>query len=207
MSRFVIVDVDSTLIEDEVIELLADEAGSRDEVERITAKAMEGEIDFAGSLKERVATLAGLSESVLLCTLHRVTVTEGARQLIDAVHAGGGKIGAVSGGFSQILEPLADSLSLDYWRANELEIRDGVLTGQIVGPIIDARAKSDALEEWSTREGIGRSSTIAIGDGANDLMMMANAGLSVAFCAKPVVRQRASLCVNDRNLAHLITVL
>lgn len=208
MSRFLVVfDVDSTLIEDEVIELLADCAGKRSEVAEITERAMQGELDFAQSLVARVATLDGLNEAVIAQTYDRIRVTLGAKSFIGAVHAAGGKVGAVSGGFNQLLEPLAKELNLDFWRANELEISNGLLTGKVVGQIIDRKAKADALDEWAVACDAPISRTIAVGDGANDLDMMARAGLSVAFNAKPKVRQAANLVVRDNDLSALIPLL
>lgn len=204
---FVLFDVDSTLIEDEVIELLADAAGTREQVAEVTNRAMAGELDFAESLIERVATLEGLPESIFRETLKRVKVTKGAVDLIAAVHRNGGKVGAVSGGFSQILTPLAEILNLDYNRANELEVIDGHLTGRVIGGIVDRQAKADALVAWSTDAGFELSATVAVGDGANDLGMMEIAGNSVAFNAKPVVREQAKIVLDQPDLGQLIEIL
>ncbi len=204
---FVIFDVDSTLIEDEVIELLADVAGERAEVAAVPERAMAGELDFAESLIERVKALAGLPESVFKDVFDRVTITRGAQALIDAVHAGGGKVGAVSGGFNQVLAPLASQLNLDFARANELEVIDGKLTGKVIGKIIDRTAKADALREWSAESGIALENTVAVGDGANDLEMLALANLGVAFNAKPIVREKADLVIEEHDLSALIAVL
>ncbi len=203
----VVFDVDSTLIEDEVIELLADVAGKRAEVAAITERAMLGEIDFAESLIERVSTLAGLSESVFIEVGKRIRITRGAKDLIDAVHNRGGRVGAVSGGFTQVLAPLAETLNLDFARANELEVIDGKLTGKVVGKIIDRTAKKDALLEWAQLADFKLDQTVAIGDGANDLEMMGVAALSIAFNAKPIVKERAKLVLDSGNLADLIEVL
>ena len=208
MTRFLVVfDVDSTLIEDEVIELLAEAAGKRAEVAAVTERAMRGELDFAESLRDRVATLVGLDEAVIGQTYERINVTAGAQELIDAVHAADGKVGAVSGGFNQVLEPLAKRLSLDFWRANELGVANGKLSGEVIGRIVDRQAKADALSEWSQELGLTRRQTVAVGDGANDLQMMQEAGLSVAFNAKPTVREQAQLVVHEQNLAELVKVL
>jgi len=204
---FVIFDVDSTLIEEEVIELLAEVAGKRAEVAAVTERAMSGELDFAASLIERVATLEGLPESVFTDVLARINVTRGAQELIDAVHQAGGKVGAVSGGFSQVLTPLASSLNLDFNRANLLEIVDGKLTGKVSGPIIDRAAKADALREWSAVSGFEISQTVAVGDGANDLSMMEISGISVAFNAKPIVREFAKVVIEEHDLRALIRIL
>ena len=203
----VVFDVDSTLIEDEVIELLADVAGKRAEVAAVTERAMAGELDFAESLVERVKTLAGLPSSVFESVFQQVTITQGAAQLIDAVHAAGGRVGAVSGGFSQVLTPLAEKLSLDFARANELEVIDGVLTGKVVGKIIDRGEKKNALIEWARLAGFDIAQTVAVGDGANDLEMMQAAGLSIAFNAKQIVRDQADLVIGKRDLFQLAEAL
>lgn len=197
-------DVDSTLIQDEVIELLAEFAGTREQVAAVTESAMRGEIDFEQSLRSRVATLAGLSEGVLQQAYERVRISIGAIELIAAVHASGGRVGAVSGGFAQILEPLAKQLNLDYYRANTLEIRDGKLSGGLVGPIIDKKAKADALLEWSRDFGESEQWVAAIGDGANDLDMFEVAGLSFAYNAKPLVRERADVVIDEPDLRLVI---
>lgn len=208
MTKFLVVfDVDSTLIEDEVIELLADVAGKRAEVAAITERAMAGELDFAASLVERVKALAGLPDSVFAEVGQRIRITRGAKQLIDAVHDRGGRVGAVSGGFSQVLSPLAEILNLDFARANDLEVIDGKLTGKVLGKIIDRSAKRDALLEWAQLADFRLDQTVAIGDGANDLEMMEAAALSVAFNAKPLVKEKANLILDSGDLADLIPVL
>jgi phosphoserine phosphatase len=202
----VVCDVDSTLIEDEVIELLAEYAGKRAEVAEITERAMAGNLDFSSSLIERVAVLQGLPVSIFEGVFERIRVTAGALEMISAVQAAGGYVGAVSGGFTQILNPLAESLGLDFARANELEIKDGRLTGRILGKIIDRTAKAEALLEWAGETGVEASHTVAVGDGANDLGMMEKAALSVAFNAKPVVREAADVVLDD-SLAKLLPIL
>lgn len=202
--NLVVFDVDSTLIVNEVIELIADYAGTRDLVARITERAMQGELDFAASLRERVATLAGVSTDVFERVLEDITVTRGVPETIAAVHASGGLVAAVSGGFHEILDPLAKDLSLDMWRANRLETYEGMLTGQVLGPIIDAQAKADALSEWASQSDVPLSKTVAVGDGANDLLMMRIAGLSVAFCAKPIVTREASVVISVRDMSLIL---
>lgn len=197
-------DVDSTLIQDEVIELIADFAGTREQVAAVTESAMRGEIDFEESLRARVATLAGLPEAILQEVLESVRLSVGALELIHAMHASGGRVGAVSGGFSQILDPLAKKLNLDYYRANELEIVDGKLTGKVSGSVIDRKAKAAALLEWATDFGVQPNQVAAIGDGANDLDMFEVAGLSFAFNAKPAVRERADVIIDTPDLALVI---
>jgi phosphoserine phosphatase len=197
-------DVDSTLIQDEVIELLADFAGTRAEVAAITESAMRGELDFEQSLRTRVATLTGLDESVLEKAYESVRLSIGAKELIAAVHAAGGRVGAVSGGFTQILEPLAKALNLDYYRANQLEIEHGKLTGRVVGKVIDRKAKAEALIEWAADFGEDPAWVAAIGDGANDLDMFEVAGLSFAFNAKPLVREKADVAIDTPDLSLVI---
>ncbi|MEY4971599.1 MAG: hypothetical protein RLZZ404_525 [Actinomycetota bacterium] len=206
MTKYLVVfDVDSTLIEDEVIELLAEVAGKREEVAAVTERAMAGELDFAQSLIERVATLAGLPESVFADVQSRIRITTGAKESIAAIQAAGGKVGAVSGGFIQLLTPLAAELNLDFARANELEVVDGKLTGKVIGKIIDRSAKAEALREWSVASGL--TNTVAVGDGANDLEMMALADLGVAFNAKPIVREKADVVIEGKDLRKLLELL
>lgn len=208
MSKFFVVfDVDSTLIEDEVIELLAEVAGRRAEVAEITERAMAGELDFAESLIARVSTLKGLPASVFDQVLSRIRITPGAEALIHRIHESGGRVGAVSGGFSQVLNPLADKLGLDFARANELEVIDGSLTGAIVGEIVDRSVKAQSLLEWAERLNFKQAQTVAVGDGANDLEMMSWAGLSIAFNAKPIVRDQADVVVAKRNLLEIAEIL
>jgi phosphoserine phosphatase len=197
-------DVDSTLIQQEVIELLADYAGVMPEVRTITEQAMSGELDFKQSLERRVGLLEGLSDEIFQWLKPQIELTPGVQELIAAVHGLGGKIGAVSGGFSQVLEPLANEIGLDYWMANSLEVLDGKLTGCLVGPVIDAEAKATALRSWATESGISIEKTIAIGDGANDIPMLKCAGYAVAFRPKPILKQYADLVIEENSLASLI---
>jgi phosphoserine phosphatase len=206
VSRYLVVfDVDSTLIEDEVIELLAEVAGKRDEVAAVTDRAMAGELDFAQSLIARVETLRGLSESVFEQVQARIKITLGARETIAAIQAAGGKVGAVSGGFNQLLTPLAKELNLDFARANQLEVMDGHLTGKLLGKIVDRAAKAETLREWSAESKLTR--TVAVGDGANDLDMLAVAELGVAFNAKPIVIANADAVIEGKDLRELLTLL
>ncbi|HXD62771.1 MAG TPA: phosphoserine phosphatase SerB [Lacisediminihabitans sp.] len=203
----VVLDVDSTLIENEVIELLASAAGSLTEVAEITFRAMNGELDFERSLRERVATLVGLDEAVFARVAADIRVTTGVREMIEGVHAAGGKVAVVSGGFHELVDDLARELGLDYWRANRLEVLDGRLSGRLTGPIIDAAAKAATLREWASDAGVPMRQTIAVGDGANDLPMMAAAGLSVGFDAKAPVRDEADLVMDRRDLSQLLPLL
>ena len=208
MTKFLVVfDVDSTLINDEAIELLAERAGKRQEVAEVTERAMRGELDFEDSLRQRVLTLKGLDESVLGEVSLQLSPTKGAKELIEAIHKSGGKAAAVSGGFIQLLAPVKQQLNFDLERANTLEVVAGKLTGQVIGKVIDRAAKAEALLEWANQLGVSQQKTIAVGDGANDLGMMEVAGLSVAFCAKPVVQQKAKIALNERDLSLLIQLL
>jgi phosphoserine phosphatase len=205
--RLVVLDVDSTLIENEVIELIAARAGSLDLVADVTARAMRGELDFAQSLRERVATLAGLSVHTLDDVRREVTVTRGVPELIAGVHAVGGHVGVVSGGFHEVLDPIAESLGLDFWKANRFEIVDDVLTGRVLGEIVDAKAKAEALTLWCRELDLVLEQTVAIGDGANDLQMMEIAGLSVAFDAKPIVNEHADVALSERDLSVVLDLM
>lgn len=200
--KFIIMDVDSTLIQQEVIELLAAHAGSEAEAEvtKVTEAAMRGELDFAQSLHHRVATLAGLPESVLAEVGAAIQLSAGAERLVSQAKEAGHVVAAVSGGFSQILTPLAEKLGLDFAMANDLEIIDGHLSGKVVGAVVDRATKAVQLQSWSQEVGIGAEATMAIGDGANDLDMMAAAALGVAFNAKPAVREAADAQINLPNL-------
>ena len=208
MTKFLVVfDVDSTLIEQEAIELLAAHSESAELVQQITDRAMRGEIDFSQSLIERVATLEGLPEGILDKVSGQLALTPGAKELVAEIHRRGGKAAAVSGGFIQLLDPIREQLMLDFAAANTLGVEDGLLTGKVVGEIVNRQAKADYLKSWAEECGLELSQTIAVGDGANDLGMMAVAGLSVAFCAKPVVNDQADIVLANRDLAELIQIL
>ncbi|GAA5230275.1 phosphoserine phosphatase SerB [Arthrobacter cryoconiti] len=198
--KLLIMDVDSTLIQQEVIELLAAYAGTEEEVAKVTEAAMRGEMDFAESLHQRVATLAGLSEAVLPEVVAKVEFSVGAQRLVAQAKRAGHIVAAVSGGFSQILNPLAEHLGLDYSLANDLEIIDGRLTGRVIGAVVDKASKAECLRRWSAESGIALEATMAIGDGANDLDMLDVAALGVAFNAKPAVRALADAQINLPNL-------
>lgn len=203
----VVLDADSTLIREEAIELLAEAAGSLEHVAAVTERAMRGELDFAASLRERVATLEGLPVEVLAGARERMTSTDGVRELIDGVHAAGGLVGVVSGGFHELLDPLAERLGLDFCRANRLAVDAGRLMGRVEGPIVDASAKAAALEEWAAASGTPLSRTVAVGDGANDLLMLDRAALGVAFCAKPVVRRHADVAIDRPDLSGVLALV
>jgi len=205
--RLIVMDVDSTLIQDEVIDLLAERAGCAAEVAKVTAAAMGGELDFAASLRERVSLLAGLPAGVLDEVRAGLRLTAGARTLIETLSGLGCKSGIVSGGFIQVIGPLAAGLGIDYVAANELEIRDGKLTGLLCGPLIDRAGKADALRRFAASAGVPLSQTVAVGDGANDLDMIAAAGLGVAFNAKPVVRDAADTSLSVPYLDAILYLL
>ena len=208
MPRLLVVfDIDSTLIDNEIIDLLAEAAGSYEEVAAITAAAKNGEIDFVESLYSRVATLEGLPESALVAVRDRVEVTVGAKELIAGVQSVGGRVAAVSSGFHDVIDPLALGFGLDRWRANCLEIVDGVLTGKLRGRVIDAAAKEAALREWAQIYSVPLEHTVVIGDGANDVAMMAASGLAIAFGATTAVRDAANLVINERDLSQVLPLL
>lgn len=202
--RLIVMDVDSTLIRDEVIELLAAHAGCADAVRDVTERAMRGELDFAESLRERVRLLAGLPVSVFDEVRAEVRLTPGARTLVATLRDLGLSIGVVSGGFLEVVGPLAADLGITYVQANRLEVAEGRLTGRVSGPIVDRATKAAKLREWAAAERLPLSRTIAIGDGANDLDMLAAAGLGIAFNAKPAVRAEADTAL---NLPYLDAVL
>jgi phosphoserine phosphatase len=196
--------MDSTLIQEEVIDLIAEKFGVGAKVVAITDRAMRGEIDFSTSLKERVALLAGADISILN---EVITLTPGARTLIRTLHRLGHKVGVVSGGFLDVIEPLLNELNIDFYRANKLEAKDGKLTGVITGAIIDREAKANALRDFADKEGVGLAQTIAIGDGANDLGMLEIAGLGIAFNAKPAVRAAADSSINSPYLDSVLYLM
>ncbi|KQR25403.1 phosphoserine phosphatase SerB [Microbacterium sp. Leaf151] len=207
-ARFLVVlDADSTLIRNEVIELLADEAGRGAEVAAATEAAMRGEVDFATSLRSRVKALTGVSTDAFARAIARIEPTPGVRELITAVHERGGVVGVVSGGFHEVLDTIAPDLGVDVWRANRLAASEGALTGEVDGGIVDATAKAETLQAWAAERGVPLALTFAIGDGANDLEMMAVAGLGLAFNAKPAVRERADLVIDAVDLAEVIALL
>jgi phosphoserine phosphatase len=205
--RLVVMDVDSTLIQDEVIELFAAHAGCEAEVAEVTAAAMRGELDFAQSLHARVALLRGLDASVIDKVRAEVRLTPGARTLIRTLKRLGYQVGVVSGGFTQVTDALKEKLGLDFASANTLEVVDGKLTGQVTGEIVDRAGKARLLRRFAAEAGVPLMQTVAIGDGANDLDMLNTAGLGVAFNAKPVVRKAAHTAVNVPFLDAVLYLL
>ena len=207
VKRLVMLDMDSTLIVQEVIDLLAAKAGVAEEVSAITKKAMAGEMDFAQSLEARVSLLAGLNESMLSEVRNEITLTQGAEKLIQTLHLKGHKVGVVSGGFIDVIEPILKELKIDFYRANKLQILNGELTGKLEGEIIDRAAKLKALVEFAKNEGVQMSQTVAIGDGANDLDMIESAGLGVAFNAKPKVAAAAATTISGSDLSAVLLLM
>jgi phosphoserine phosphatase len=205
--RIVLLDMDSTLIQQEVIDLIAAKYGVGDQVAEITESAMRGELDFAASLSARVALLTGADVAILDEVKAEITLTPGARTLIRTLHRLGHKVGVVSGGFLNVIEPLLKELDIDFYRANTLEISGTKLTGKLTGPIIDRAAKADALREFAAKEGVALSQTIAIGDGANDLGMLEIAGLGIAFNAKPAVQAAADSSITSPYLDSVLYLM
>jgi phosphoserine phosphatase len=206
VKRLIVSDADSTFFRQEVIELIAEHAGTREQVAAVTERAMRGELDFAGSLRERVATLAGVPVEALDKVRAAVELMPGARELVAECQARGWAFGLVSGGFEEIAVPIARELGIELVRANRLEVADGVLTGRTVGPVIDRAAKAATLREWAAEAGVPLEQTVAVGDGANDLDMIGLAGVGVAFNAKPLVREQAPHVIEDR-LDNLLALL
>lgn len=203
-----VMDVDETLIEEEVIDLLGAEACCGDEMSFITARAMRGEITFDDSLRLRVKMLRNLNiDECKKRIISRIHVTKGANVLIDALHAHGWKVGSVSGGFHEILDELLPSLNIDFCVAHHLEAIDGKLTGNVLGNIVNANAKVEALRAWASDLGVEREQTVAVGDGANDISMIKFAGLGVAFCAKPAVQAATPYRILTRDLSAVLRFL
>lgn len=196
----VLMDVDSTFINEEVIELLAEHAGKREEVAAVTERAMRGELDFAASLHARVATLEGLSTEIFASVLDAVTFTPGVPAFVRAVQEAGGTVALVSGGFEEIVVPLAARLGIEDVLANRLGIEDGKLTGQVIGAVVDRRAKAERLARICEHRGFDPRATVAIGDGANDIDMIEAAGFGIAFCAKPALAEVADAAVSVRRM-------
>jgi phosphoserine phosphatase len=205
--RLVVMDVDSTLIQGEVIEMLAAHAGCEEQVAEVTERAMRGELDFAESLRQRVARLEGVPESALDEVYARLQYAPGARTMIRTLKRLGYRFALVSGGFTQVIEQIAAELEIDYFAANELEVVDGRLTGRVVGAIVDRPGKAAALRDFAAQARIPVKNTVAIGDGANDLDMLAAAGLGIAFNAKPVVRDQARTSVNVPYLDAIVYLM
>lgn len=198
--RLIVMDIDSTLINEEVIDLLGEEAGVGEQVAAITERAMRGELDFKQALEERVGLLAGLDREVFDRTFARVTFTPGALELIRTAHERGWKVGVVSGGFHEVADRIVEAAGIDYCLANRLEVQNGKLTGKLAAEIVTRERKLEALRSWAHELGLPMSQTVAMGDGANDIPMIQAAGTGIAFCAKPKTREAAPFAINERNL-------
>ena len=207
VTGLLVMDVDGTLIQQEGIDLLAQEAGVGQKVAEITAQAMNGELDFKASLQARIALLKGLEASIFPKIIEQMDVTPGAKTLITELHQRGYKVGLVSGGFHEVIDPIARSLGIDLVRANRLEVSDGRLTGEVLGEIVTPEMKKDSLLTWARENHITRSQTIAMGDGANDLPMIETAGIGIAFMAKPIVAERAPYRIEKRDLSLVLEIL
>lgn len=202
-----VMDVDSTLIMEEGIDLLGEEAGVGQQVADITERAMHGELDFEAALRERVSLLAGLPETIFSQIADKIHFTPGAKKLVDELHARGYKVGLVSGGFHETVDRLAEELGIDYVKANRLEIKNGLLTGHVSGEIVSNDTKVQMLKAWAQENNLELNQTIAMGDGANDLPMIQTAGIGIAFNAKPIVREQAPYQINVYDLYQVMDIL
>ena len=202
-----VMDVDGTLILEEVIDLLGREAGREEEISQITSRAMRGELDFESSLRKRVSLLEGLPVSVFKKAFNSIHLTPNTQEFISILQKNGILVGLVSGGFTPIVERLAKSLDIAYFSANQLEVKDGFLTGKLIGQIINPEVKKDTLEQWRKELKLSKERTIAIGDGANDLFMLKSAGLGIAFCAKEVLKQEIPNHVDKRDFLEVLPLI
>lgn len=202
-----VMDVDSTLIMEEGIDLLGEEAGVGAQVAAITERAMRGELDFEAALRERVTLLKGLPEDIFARIAERIHFTPGAEDLVKELHKRGYKVGLVSGGFHETVDRLAEQLGIDYVKANRLEIQQGLLTGRVLGDIVTKDTKLAMLKAWAAENKLELNQTIAMGDGANDLPMIQAAGIGIAFMAKPIVREQAPYQIQECNLYRVIDLL
>jgi phosphoserine phosphatase len=205
--HLVLLDMDSTFIRQEVIDLLAIHAGVGDRVAAITELSMRGEIDFRESLTRRVALLKGLSEGIFDQVRSEISLSEGAQELTDALHANGDYTAIISGGFLNVIEPILKNVGIDFYKANTLEVKDGFLTGRTIGEIIDRQAKADYLVELANKLNIPLEQTVAVGDGANDLGMLQIAGSGIAFCAKSVVKEQAEHSIESGDLREVLSFI
>ncbi|MCI1223926.1 phosphoserine phosphatase SerB [Bifidobacterium subtile] len=202
-----VMDVDSTLIDEEVIDQLGKEAGVGARIADITARTMAGELDFCQALRARVALLEGMDVAVFDAVYATLHFTTGALELVETLHRHGWKVGVVSGGFHETVDRLAQEAQLDHWLANRLDVRDGRLTGEVLGDIVCRTTKEQALRSWAREDGVAAGQTVAVGDGANDIPMIRRAALGVAFCAKPAVREVADAAITTRDLRLVLDLL
>ena len=202
-----VMDVDGTLILEEVIDLLGREAGCEEEISRLTSQAMRGELNFETSLRERVALLKGLPDSVFEKVFNSIHLSPNAQEFVSILQKNGILVGLVSGGFTPIVERLAKSLGITYFFANQLEVKDGLLTGKLVGAIISPELKQATLEQWRKEFKLPKERTVAIGDGANDLLMLKSAGLGIAFCAKEVLKKEIPHHVDKRDFLEVLPLI
>jgi len=202
-----VMDVDGTLILEEVIDLLGREAGCEEEIAQLTSRAMRGEVDFESSLRDRVSLLEGLPISVFEKVFNSIHLSPNAQEFISILQKNDILVGLVSGGFTPIVERLAKSLGIAYFSANQLKVKDGLLTGKLIGQIISPEVKKDTLEQWRKELQLPRERTIAIGDGANDLLMLKSAGLGIAFCAKEVLKKEIQHHVDKRDFLEVLPLI
>ena len=202
-----VMDVDGTLLVEEVIDLLGREVGREEEISQITSRAMRGELDFESSLRDRVSFLEGLPISVFDTVFNSIHLSPNAQEFISILQKNGILVGLVSGGFTPIVERLAKFLSISYLSANQLEVKDGLLTGTLVGQIISPQVKKETLEKWREKLKLPKERTIAIGDGANDLLMLKSAGLGIAFCAKEVLKKEIQHHVDKRDFLEVLPLI
>lgn len=202
-----VLDVDGTLILEEVIDLLGREAGREAEIAQITSQAMRGEIDFESSLRKRVSLLEGLPDSIFDNVFNSIHLSLNAQKFISILQKNEILVGLVSGGFTPIVERLAKSLGIVYFSANQLEVKDGLLTGKLVGQIISPEVKQATLEQWREKLKLPKERTIAIGDGANDLLMLKSAGLGIAFCAKEVLKKEIPHHIDKRDFLEVLPLI
>ena len=202
-----VMDVDGTLILEEVIDLLGREVGREEEISQITSRAMRGELDFESSLRKRVSLLEGLPVSVFDKVFNTIHLTSNAQEFISILQKNGILVGLVSGGFTPIVERLAKFLGIAYFSANQLEVKDGLLTGKLVGQIINPEIKKETLEKWREELKLPQERTVAIGDGANDLLMLKSAGLGIAFCAKEVLKKEIQYHVDKRDFLEILPLI
>lgn len=202
-----VMDVDGTLILEEVIDLLGREVGCEEEIAQLTSQAMQGELDFETSLRERVALLKGLPDSVFDTVFNSIHLSPNVQEFISILQKNGILVGLVSGGFTPIVDRLAKSLSISYFSANQLKVKDGLLTGKLIGQIISPQVKKETLEKWREKLNLPKERTVAIGDGANDLLMLKSAGLGIAFCAKEVLKKEIPNHVDKRDFLEVLSLI